>query len=259
MNLVTWVGAARRRGCRRRDRLAWPSRSWPGRRQHAGRRSRPAPPGSTAPRWASASASATRRSSSSWSISSFSGIRQDDLTHLSEYLELVAKATGMPIAIGTPIVGRDAFRTATGVHAAAVIKAQKKGDAWLADRIYSACRRAGSDASRRSRSATCRASPTSSTTWPRGDSTTPTRWLRQSCRRPRSLLGPLGRGNPGDGERSLAREGLSRRAGEGRWLLCCSYLFGRTPRPADGYCAALRLFVASSKALTGSLRHGTGR
>ena len=65
------------------------------------------------------------------------GIRQDDLTHLSEYLELVAKATGMPIAIGTPIIGRDAFRTATGVHAAAVIKAQKKGDAWLADRIYS--------------------------------------------------------------------------------------------------------------------------
>ncbi len=65
------------------------------------------------------------------------GIRQDDLTHLSQYLELVAKATGVPIAIGTPIVGRDAFRTATGVHAAAVIKAQKKGDAWLADRIYS--------------------------------------------------------------------------------------------------------------------------
>jgi 2-isopropylmalate synthase len=36
-----------------------------------------------------------------------------------------------------PIVGRDAFRTATGVHAAAVIKAHKKGDNWLADRIYS--------------------------------------------------------------------------------------------------------------------------
>jgi len=36
-----------------------------------------------------------------------------------------------------PVVGRDAFRTATGVHAAAVIKAQRKGDAWLADRVYS--------------------------------------------------------------------------------------------------------------------------
>jgi 2-isopropylmalate synthase len=36
-----------------------------------------------------------------------------------------------------PIVGRDAFRTATGVHAAALIKAQKRGHAWLADRVYS--------------------------------------------------------------------------------------------------------------------------
>jgi len=43
----------------------------------------------------------------------------------------------LPIPINTPIVGSDAFRTATGVHAAAVIKAQRKGDAWLADRIYS--------------------------------------------------------------------------------------------------------------------------
>jgi 2-isopropylmalate synthase len=34
-------------------------------------------------------------------------------------------------------VGRDAFRTATGVHAAAVVKAQQKGDSWLADRVYS--------------------------------------------------------------------------------------------------------------------------
>jgi 2-isopropylmalate synthase len=39
--------------------------------------------------------------------------------------------------VNTPIVGRDAFRTATGVHAAAVIKAHKKNDAWLADRVYS--------------------------------------------------------------------------------------------------------------------------
>ena len=36
-----------------------------------------------------------------------------------------------------PLAGADAFRTATGVHAAAVIKAEKKGHAWLADRIYS--------------------------------------------------------------------------------------------------------------------------
>ena len=43
----------------------------------------------------------------------------------------------MPIPVNYPLVGRDAFRTATGVHAAAIIKAEKKGDAWLADRIYS--------------------------------------------------------------------------------------------------------------------------
>ncbi len=33
--------------------------------------------------------------------------------------------------------GDDAFRTGTGVHAAAIIKAQAKGETWLADRIYS--------------------------------------------------------------------------------------------------------------------------
>jgi 2-isopropylmalate synthase len=43
----------------------------------------------------------------------------------------------VPIPILYPIVGRDAFRTATGVHAAAVIKAFNKGDDWLADMVYS--------------------------------------------------------------------------------------------------------------------------
>jgi isopropylmalate/homocitrate/citramalate synthase len=43
----------------------------------------------------------------------------------------------VPIPDNYPIVGRDAFRTGTGVHAAAIIKARKKGDAWLADRVYS--------------------------------------------------------------------------------------------------------------------------
>ena len=65
------------------------------------------------------------------------GVRDDDLTHLPDYVELVAESTGVPIPINTPIIGRDAFRTATGVHAAAVIKAQRKGDASLADQIYS--------------------------------------------------------------------------------------------------------------------------
>jgi 2-isopropylmalate synthase len=35
------------------------------------------------------------------------------------------------------VFGEDAFRTATGVHAAAIVKALRKGDRWLADRVYS--------------------------------------------------------------------------------------------------------------------------
>jgi 2-isopropylmalate synthase len=65
------------------------------------------------------------------------GWRDDDLTKLPEYTAAVARAVGVPIPINHPIVGRDAFRTATGVHAAAVIKAQRKGADWLADRVYS--------------------------------------------------------------------------------------------------------------------------
>src|SRR5262249_15847029 len=48
-----------------------------------------------------------------------------------------AKATRVQIPYNYPLVGADAFRTATGVHAAAIIKAEKKGHAFLADRIYS--------------------------------------------------------------------------------------------------------------------------
>ena len=60
-----------------------------------------------------------------------------DLTKLHEYCELASEATGVPIPDNYPIVGKDAFRTGTGVHAAAIIKARKKGDDWLADRVYS--------------------------------------------------------------------------------------------------------------------------
>ena len=60
-----------------------------------------------------------------------------DLTKLLDYVEAVARAVGWQVPINYPLVGRDAFRTATGVHAAAIIKAMAKGDAWLADRIYS--------------------------------------------------------------------------------------------------------------------------
>ena len=65
------------------------------------------------------------------------GWRDDDLSCLPEYVEKTSRYLDVPIPINTPIVGRDAFRTASGVHAAAVIKAQRKGDAWLADRVYS--------------------------------------------------------------------------------------------------------------------------
>ena len=61
-----------------------------------------------------------------------------DLTKLLEYCETVAtRRRAGTIPINYPLVGRDAFRTATGVHAAAIIKAMAKGDTWLADRIYS--------------------------------------------------------------------------------------------------------------------------
>jgi len=60
-----------------------------------------------------------------------------DLSALMRYCELVSTATGVPLTDNYPIVGRDAFRTGTGVHAAAIIKARHKGDEWLADRVYS--------------------------------------------------------------------------------------------------------------------------
>ncbi|HTR97688.1 MAG TPA: LeuA family protein [Candidatus Acidoferrales bacterium] len=61
----------------------------------------------------------------------------NDLTALGEYCEAVSSATGVPIPVNYPMVGSDAFRTGTGVHAAAVIKAWRKGQDWLADRVYS--------------------------------------------------------------------------------------------------------------------------
>ena len=65
------------------------------------------------------------------------GMRQDDLSSLQGYVDSVSAATSVPVPVNTPMIGRDAFRTATGVHAAAIIKAQKKGDRWLTDYVYS--------------------------------------------------------------------------------------------------------------------------
>lgn len=63
--------------------------------------------------------------------------KSQDLTKLKEYCETVSKATGVPIPKNYPVVGDDAFRTGTGVHAAAVIKAYRKNDVMLANSIYS--------------------------------------------------------------------------------------------------------------------------
>jgi len=60
-----------------------------------------------------------------------------DLSRLKEYCELVAQATHTTIPPNYPVVGRDAFRTATGVHAAALVKAMHKNDPALADAVYS--------------------------------------------------------------------------------------------------------------------------
>ena len=65
------------------------------------------------------------------------GWRQGDLSRLPDLCRLVAEATGVPFPDNWPILGLDAFRTGTGVHAAAIIKARAKGQDWLADRIYS--------------------------------------------------------------------------------------------------------------------------
>src|ERR1035437_6219655 len=65
------------------------------------------------------------------------GMIDRDLSKLKEFCETVARATHTTIPANYPVVGRDAFRTATGVHAAAIVKAFKKGDVELANAIYS--------------------------------------------------------------------------------------------------------------------------
>ena len=62
---------------------------------------------------------------------------EQDLTKLKQYCQTVSRATGVPIPANYPVVGEDAFRTATGVHAAAIIKAYHKNDEVLANTVYS--------------------------------------------------------------------------------------------------------------------------
>jgi 2-isopropylmalate synthase len=61
-----------------------------------------------------------------------------DLTTLGAYCEAVSRACDVPIPPNYPVVGADAFRTATGVHASAVVKAFRKGDRVLMDAVYAA-------------------------------------------------------------------------------------------------------------------------
>ena len=65
------------------------------------------------------------------------GVIDTDLSPLSGLVDLVSRVMEWPVPVAYPVFGRDAFRTGTGVHAAAVIKALKKGDPLLADQIYS--------------------------------------------------------------------------------------------------------------------------
>ncbi|MDE3169477.1 MAG: 2-isopropylmalate synthase [Acidobacteriota bacterium] len=65
------------------------------------------------------------------------GLIDRDLSQMKKYSETVARATGTVIPPNYPVIGQDAFRTATGVHAAAIAKAYKKGDLHLANAIYS--------------------------------------------------------------------------------------------------------------------------
>ncbi len=62
---------------------------------------------------------------------------KQDLTKLKQYCVAVSRATGVPIPANYPVVGDDAFRTASGVHAAAIIKAYRKNDVILANTVYS--------------------------------------------------------------------------------------------------------------------------
>lgn len=65
------------------------------------------------------------------------GLIERDLSRLKEYCEKVAAATHTVIPPNYPVIGRDAFRTATGVHAAALVKAYRKNEPMLANSIYS--------------------------------------------------------------------------------------------------------------------------
>jgi isopropylmalate/homocitrate/citramalate synthase len=65
------------------------------------------------------------------------GVIDNDLTQLDAYMKKANEYIEVPLPRNYPVFGMDAFETGTGVHASAVIKAMRKGDNWLADRVYS--------------------------------------------------------------------------------------------------------------------------
>ncbi len=65
------------------------------------------------------------------------GVHDHDLSKITDYVSTAAEACCISVPHNYPAMGADAFRTGTGVHAAAIIKAKLKGHDWLADRIYS--------------------------------------------------------------------------------------------------------------------------
>jgi 2-isopropylmalate synthase len=66
------------------------------------------------------------------------GVPGHRLAAVSDYVAAAARALGVTVPPNQPVVGADAFRTGTGTHAAALLKAAAVGDAWLADRVYAA-------------------------------------------------------------------------------------------------------------------------
>lgn len=65
------------------------------------------------------------------------GVEENDLAALADLVDLASKACSWPVPLSYPVFGRDAFRTATGVHAAAIIKAENRGETGLSDLVYS--------------------------------------------------------------------------------------------------------------------------
>lgn len=65
------------------------------------------------------------------------GFPKGDLSDLPALADRVAELCGVEIPANYPVLGRDAFRTGTGVHAAAIVKALHRGDVELADAVYS--------------------------------------------------------------------------------------------------------------------------